>query len=133
MTSFKRFIPAAMTVALAGLVSQPSLGQSFPAGNVRVQGNQRIEAETVTSYLTFQPGQTIIEPWTFGLNSAQLRANQGYVEQFLDLEEARRQAVINIVIIIGNIIGEGCDLRFRRGPSSKAQVIIGIELSDGAP
>jgi outer membrane protein insertion porin family len=59
MTSFKRFLPAAVTVAMAGLAAQPSLGQSFPAGNVRVQGNQRIEAETVTSYLTFQPGQTI--------------------------------------------------------------------------
>jgi outer membrane protein insertion porin family len=59
MTSFKRFLPAALTVAMAGLAAQPSFGQSFPAGNVRVQGNQRIEAETVTSYLTFQPGQTI--------------------------------------------------------------------------
>jgi outer membrane protein insertion porin family len=69
MTSFERFkiavlsVAAASTLPAAGLsvltLSGQALGQSFPAGNVRVQGNQRIEAETITSYLTFQPGQTI--------------------------------------------------------------------------
>jgi hypothetical protein len=54
-------------------LSGQALGQSFPAGNVRVQGNQRIEAETVTSYLTFQPGQTnvVVEAVVHGNGQAQ--------------------------------------------------------------
>lgn len=60
MTGFERFAAAAAVVLAASVAAPvPGLAQSFPAGNIRVLGNERIEADTVRSYLTFQPGQTI--------------------------------------------------------------------------
>jgi outer membrane protein insertion porin family len=59
MTLFKRYVVAALSAATAISWAPVAHGQSFPAGAIRVQGNERIEAETVTSYLTFKPGETI--------------------------------------------------------------------------
>ena len=61
------------------------------------------------------------------------RADQRHVEQFVEPEEARLQAVINIVVVVGDVVGDGRDLGLGRGPAVQPQAPAGVELADHAP
>ena len=45
------------------------------------------------------------------------------LEQIVNIEEAGAQSVIDIVIVVGNIVSNGRDLRLQRGVLSKREWI----------
>ena len=55
------FVALAVMLAgpIGGLVSTPALAQAV--GQILVEGNQRVEPETVRSYMQLQPGEAATE------------------------------------------------------------------------
>ncbi|MEL6284886.1 MAG: hypothetical protein AAFQ18_01630, partial [Pseudomonadota bacterium] len=58
-------------------------------------------------------------------------ANDGQVEQVLDGEQAGSNAIINIMIVVGNIVGQGGNLRFGAGKGGEFQVFDLAEIPKG--
>ncbi len=50
-------------------------------------------------------------------------------EQLIELEEASAQAVVDVVVVVSDIVGQCSDLRLGEAPASQIEREIGIERS----
>ena len=57
------------------------------------------------------------------------RADQRQLDQFVEIEQAGTKPVVDIVIVIGDIVGDRRDLRLEAGPAVELEVPFGIGLA----
>ena len=54
--------------------------------------------------------------------------HQRQLEQLVDVEQAGAKPVVDVVIVIGNVVGNRGDLRFEAWPASELEIPFGIGL-----
>ena len=80
-----------------------------------------------------QPHQPGLQPTKILLNRAQDRADKRHLGQLVQSEDTRRQPVIDVVVVVGDIVGDRRDLRFGRGPGPQAKIERAVEIDDRLP
>ena len=80
-----------------------------------------------------QAGEPGVEAGKVLGDAAQDRTNQRYFHELFEIEESCFDAVVDIVVVIGDVVGESGDLRLRGRPGRKAQIVRPIIGGDLAP
>ena len=78
-----------------------------------------------------QTQHPVVYPRPVGPGRADRRTDQRYLHQVLDPEQPRLQAVVHIVIIVGNIVRQGRHLGFGGGIGAEPEVVLGAVDDDG--
>ena len=71
----------------------------------------------------------------FGIARPYLAENPAYAFDLADLldgEQPGAQAVVDVVVVVGDVVGERCDLRFGAGEGFELQVVLSVIFDNGA-
>ncbi len=80
-----------------------------------------------------QMGQAGIEVRPLALHGVEDRADQRHIHQLVQGEQAGGDAVVDVVIVVGDVIGQGRDLGLGRGPGVQTQAIVVVVPLDRLP
>ncbi len=80
-----------------------------------------------------QAQKPVVQVRVLGPHLCDERADQGHVGDVGEAEQARLQSVVHVVVVVGDVVGQGRDLGLRRGPGVEAQVDVGGVFGDRPP
>ena len=80
----------------------------------------------------FVGGAVAIEPRMPARNLGQDVGEEGHDRQVFEREEAGAQAVVNVMRVVGDVVGDGCGLRLGAGMAGEIEILLALIIQDGA-
>ena len=80
-----------------------------------------------------QAGQAVVDVRIVLAHASQHGADQRHVHQVGQGEQPRLHAIVDVVVVVGDVIGQGGHLRFGRGPGVQAQRVLGVIVRHPLP
>ena len=112
-----------------------SSAESIRAASARRRGLHQDVADHLADHPAhgLQPHQPRLQSREVLAHRGQHRPDQRHLGKLVQGEDPRRQPVVDIVIVVGDVVGDGRDLRLRRRPGPEPQIELAVELHDRLP